>query len=143
MTSAARTGQTLAVLASSMLFAALTSAMVVRRGIGPDWSRPDLPPYAWAACAVLVASSLLARTGRTLAAALCGAAFLALQTALINSLSLGETAPSFLWIMAAVHAVHAAGGIYGLLRFGRRAEIFWHFVGALWLYVMTLFGAWA
>jgi hypothetical protein len=93
MTSAARTGQTLAVLASSMLFAALTSAMVVRRGIGPDWSRPDLPPYAWAACAVLVASSLLARTGRTLAAALCGAAFLALQTALINSLSLGETAP--------------------------------------------------
>ena len=43
MTNVARTGQTLLVVASSMLFAAVTSAMVVRRGIGGDWVAPELP----------------------------------------------------------------------------------------------------
>ena len=47
MTDTARTGQTLLIAASSMFFAAFTSAMVVRRGIGGDWIAPELPAWEW------------------------------------------------------------------------------------------------
>lgn len=143
MTNAAKTGQALAVLAGGMLFAAFTSAMVVRRGIGADWVRPDLPLWVWPAAGLLLLSSLLVRSGKTQWAALCGLLFLATQTALIRQLRVGEVADSSLWVLATAHAAHAAGGIFGLLRFGARAEIFWHFVGLLWLYVLVLFGVWA
>src|SRR4051812_28453457 len=43
--------------ASTMVFAAFTSAMVVRRGLSSDWVSIHKPPFLWINTAVLLGSS--------------------------------------------------------------------------------------
>ena len=43
----ARTGVVLLLIAVGMLFAALTSAMYVRRGLGGDWKALPIPALAF------------------------------------------------------------------------------------------------
>ena len=54
----AHTGMWLALIAIGMLFIGLTSAYVVRAGLGDDWQALSLPPLLWANTAVLIASSI-------------------------------------------------------------------------------------
>lgn len=143
MTNVARTGQTLLIAASSMLFAAFTSAMVVRRGIGGDWVAPALPAWIWATMGLAVAASFLVLRGQLRLAMVCGAGLVAGQLALLAQLRMGAIGEAFLSVLVAAHAAHAAAGLWALGRFGTRAEMFWHFVGAVWLYVLFLFGVWA
>src|SRR5437870_7706474 len=51
------TGLYVLLAASSMVFAALTSALVVRRGLSDDWLSMPKPPILWVNTAVLLASS--------------------------------------------------------------------------------------
>jgi cytochrome c oxidase subunit 3 len=61
------------------------------------------------------------------------------------------TAPSssFFYILTALHAVHLAGGLIALgvvmvrtgplvMRSFRALALYWHFMGALWLYLLLL-----
>src|SRR3954451_22427174 len=60
------TGLYVLLAASSMVFAALTSALVVRRGLGDDWLSMPKPAILWVNTGVLLASSIaleLARRG--------------------------------------------------------------------------------
>jgi len=143
MTNVARTGQTLLITASSMFFAAFTSAMVVRRGLSGDWAPPVLPDWVWASVPLVLLSSWLVHRGKAGLAAVCGAALVAVQLALLSQLRLANIAEAFCIVIVAAHAVHAVAGVAAIGRFGSDAGLFWHFAGALWLYVLFLFGVWA
>ena len=143
MTNTARTGQTLLIAASTMFFAAFTSAMVVRRASGGDWAAPALPPWIWATMLLGPLASWLLQRGRVKPAMAAGAALLASQIALLSNLQMAAIGDAFCSVLVAAHAAHAAAGVTALARFGLRASLFWNFVGALWIYVLFLFGVWA
>jgi len=142
----ARTGIWVGLAAIAMTFAALTSALVVRRGSGNDWSPIALPPILYFNTAILILSSLtleLARKrvgafirgqGVTRSQALgwlsatfgLGLVFVAGQyVAWLQLRSAGlylATNPnsSFFYVLTAVHALHVLGGLGGLARTIRR-----------------------
>jgi len=143
MSSVARTGQTLLMAASSMLFAAFTSAMVVRRGLTGDWAAPEVPAWLWATALLGPAASYCVARGWVRGAVLLGSALVAAQVAAAAGLRMTVIGEAFLAVLMVAHAVHAAGGVAALARWGERAALYWHFVGALWIYVLFLFGVWA
>ena len=132
-TDLATLGMWLALGSISMLFLALTSAFVVRRGLGGDWIPVQLPVLVWANTGVLLLSSVTLELGRralrsgrtdqgfawtTLG---LGVTFLVGQMVAWNQLmssgvSVGTTPyGSFFYVLTGTHAVHLAGGILGLL----------------------------
>src|ERR1700692_3728098 len=60
------TGILVLMCASIMTFAALVSAMVVRRGLNNDWHRLPLPHILWWNTGVLILSSIALDAGRRL-----------------------------------------------------------------------------
>jgi cytochrome c oxidase subunit 3 len=117
-----------------MLFAAFTSAYIVRRA-GTDWRQIALPSVLWLNTIVLAASSVAAEVGRRAAeqsrwgvarsgfigAVLLGVGFLGGQIAGWRALAdLGVFVPtsplaSFFYMLTAVHAVHLVAGLVVLL----------------------------
>ena len=132
------------IAAIGMMFAAFTSAMVIRQGAAMDWRHIPLPPILYLNTLVLLASSVtleLARRGesasaksergpvadqgfssRWLYATLAlGGLFVVGQYAAWRTLS-GEglylaTNPSssFFYVLTAAHALHVLGGLAGLI----------------------------
>lgn len=143
MTNVARTGQTILIAASSMFFAAFTSAMVVRRGIGADWAAPELPPWLWLSALCGPVASYFLWQGRRAAAVAAGSLLVLLQLAALPQFRLAVIGEAFLAVLIAAHAAHAAAGVLAVARFGPAAALFWHFAGILWLYILFLFGVWA
>ena len=172
------TGLFVLLAASAMLFAAFTSAFVVRRGASPDWVSTPKPPILWVNTAVLLLSSLVLdrsrralRTGHRTAfnfwwtgATALGILFLAGQALAWRQLRDAgiyvATTPSgsFFYMLTASHAFHLLGGLGALiyvdvqalrLRLGPAKRtaidvtaIFWHFLDAMWLYLMALLYLW-
>jgi cytochrome c oxidase subunit 3 len=118
-----------------MLFAAFTSAMVVRRGLSDDWASMAKPPILLVNTAVLLLSSValeLARRGLksrergkfnrwwTGATAL-GALFLGGQTLAWSQLNAAgvfissNPSSSFFYVLTVSHAVHLVGGVTALI----------------------------
>src|SRR5436309_1224196 len=58
------TGLYVLLAASTMVFAALTSALVVRRGLGDDWLSMPKPTVLWINTGVLLASSVALEMAR-------------------------------------------------------------------------------
>lgn len=114
----------------TMLFAAFTSAYIVRRA-GTDWRPIVLPPVLWLNTGVLVLSSLVLERGRRAAdrghwtaarlgfvsAMLLGVWFLGGQVAgwrvLVSQGVFVPTLPqaSFFYMLTGVHAVHLVAGL--------------------------------
>lgn len=129
------TGIVVACASIVMLFAALTSAMIVRRGLGGDWQSLALPGILWVNTAVLLASSVVLerarralRQGRReafnhlwLTGTLLGFLFLAGQYAAWRRLAAAgiylSTNPSssFFYLFTVAHALHLAGGLLALV----------------------------
>ena len=121
--------------ASSMVFAAFTSAFVVRRGLSDDWVSMPKPPLLFVNTAVLLLSSLLIeiarRTLRTgnrsrfnfwwSGATLLGILFLVGQAAVWRELKdaglfmAGNPSNSFFYVLTASHAFHLLGGVAALV----------------------------
>jgi cytochrome c oxidase subunit III len=132
---ASLTGLMVLIAASVMVFAAFTSAYVVRRGLSTDWVSLPLPGILWANTAVLLASSVVLELARRelkngnrnwfnrawTAGSLLGALFLIGQYAAWRQLSQAgfyiSTNPSssFFYVLTATHAVHLIGGMAALL----------------------------
>jgi len=128
------TGLYVLLAASSMLFAAFTSAMVVRRGLSDDWVSMPKPPILLFNTAVLLASSValqLARralrsqgrsrfTGWWTAGTAMGLLFLGGQAVAWGRLNAAgvfiSTNPScsFFYVLSAAHAAHLLGGLSAL-----------------------------
>ncbi len=136
-----------------MLFTAFTGSLLIRR-TAADWERIPLPGGRWATTAVLAASSATLeaarRSGsrRLLASTIgLGIAFLIGQVLVWQSLArAGFYLPSnphasFVYVLTALHGLHLAGGVaaLGLTALGRvrpgSAALYWHFMGAVWVYV--------
>ena len=118
----------------TMLFAAFTSAYIVRSG-GGDWTVLELPPVLWLSTALIVASSLTLelarrafRRGRLASFRSWSAATAALGTGFLVSqyaawLSLNEAGiylqshpkSSFFFVLTGVHAAHLSAGVIALL----------------------------
>ena len=117
-----------------MVFAALTSAMVVRSGLGGDWKAFDLPVALWLSTAMLLVSSfsiekakramrgrLEADLQRWLAiTAVLGAGFLAAQLVAWSQLAdrgiyvATNPSSSFFYVLTAGHGLHLLGGLLAL-----------------------------
>jgi cytochrome c oxidase subunit 3 len=118
-----------------MVFAAFTSAFVVRRGLADDWTSLAKPPVLWANTAILLASSLVLDLSRralkagnrsrfnfwwTLATGL-GILFLIGQAYAWRELKAAgiyvasNPASSFFYVLTASHAFHLLGGVVALV----------------------------
>lgn len=164
----------MAILATvSMLFAAFTAALLIRR-TGTDWTPVELPNIVWLNAVVIVASSVFVEySKRSLRhddgayapvwlsmGSVLGLLFLAGQwvawRALIAQGVFLPSSPhaSFFYMLSGVHGAHVLGGLAALAWTLNRAfrgaytatthtglthaAIYWHFVGALWIYLLIL-----
>jgi len=172
-----RTGVWMAMAAIVMLFAAFTSALVVRKGLSNDWVATALPRVLWLNTAVLIASSVAFELSRrslapgpsfsvsgfsrwlyvTLA---LGLAFIAGQLIAWRELAsrgvylATNPSSSFFYLLTGAHGLHLLGGIVALFYVALRARqlalapakrvvvdvtgVYWHFMDALWIYIVLL-----
>lgn len=150
----------------SMLFIGFTSSLMLRR-TSPDWLPLQAPGLLWLNTLVLAASSLAleaarrrgahAARGLVSVAGVLGVAFVVGQFFAWRGLAAQgiymstNPASSFFYMLTGVHLVHLLGGLLWflvlLLRPGSRpgAEqalglfaLYWHFLGALWLYLLIV-----
>src|ERR1017187_236356 len=154
---ASMTGLMVLLAATTMAFAAFTSAFVVRRGISNDWVALPLPRIVWVNTAVLLGSSLLLELARRSLKSGRRTAFNRYWNAAGIFVATNPSS-SFFYLLTAAHGLHIVGGLSALayvdvqalrLRLGpgkRTAvdvsAVFWHFVDGLWLYLMALFLVW-
>ncbi len=129
------TGLFVLLAASTMVFAALTSAFVVRRGLSDDWASMAKPHILWVNTAVLLASSVALDLSRralkarnrsrfnlwwTLGTAL-GVLFLVGQAYAWRELKgagvfiATNPSSSFFYVLTASHAFHLLGGVMALV----------------------------
>jgi len=135
------TGMWIGIAGIVMVFAAFTSALVVRRGISNDWVPTALPPVLYLNTLVLLASSLTLEVSRRSLRAGRGAefarwlyitmalglAFVAGQLAGWNELHARgvylatNPSSSFFYLLTAAHGIHLLGGVVALLVLACRA----------------------
>jgi len=129
------TGLFVLLAATTMVFAALTSAFVVRRGLSDDWASMHKPPILWVNTIVLLVSSIVLDRSRhalkagdrgqfnfwwTTATAL-GVLFLAGQAWAWHELKESgvyiatNPSSSFFYVLTAAHAFHLLGGVAALV----------------------------
>jgi cytochrome c oxidase subunit 3 len=129
------TGLFVLLAASLMVFAAFTSAFVVRRGLSDDWTSMPKPPILWANTVVLLASSIVLDLARralknrdrskfnlwwSVATGL-GILFLIGQAWAWRELRdagvfiATNPASSFFYVLTASHAFHLLGGVAALV----------------------------
>jgi cytochrome c oxidase subunit 3 len=142
----ASTGIWVALAAISMTFAALTSALVVRKGGAVDWQHLTLPSILYFNTLVLIVSSVTLEVARRRTAAFMrgltdraanpalwlnitmflGMVFVAGQYVAWRQLSAQglylatNPSSSFFYVFTAAHALHVLGGLGGLLRVIRK-----------------------
>ena len=129
-----RTGMWVALAAIVMLFAAFSSALIVRKGLSSDWVATGLPPILWLNTLLLATSSLTLELSRkSLAVGLgegfvrwwyatagLGLAFIAGQLIAWRELAsrgvylATNPSSSFFYLLTAAHGVHLLGGICAL-----------------------------
>jgi cytochrome c oxidase subunit III len=139
------TGIWVALAAISMSFAALTSALVVRKGGALDWRHLTLPSILYLNTFVLLASSVTLEISRRRVASfrgglqskanparwlyvtlLLGLVFVAGQYVAWRQLSAQglylatNPSSSFFYVLTAAHALHVLGGLGGLVRVIRK-----------------------
>jgi len=162
-----KTGTWLALAAVVMVFAAFSSAYVVRKGLSNDWRPIRIPAVLWLNTAVLLASSATLERARrgdlgrwlSVTAAL-GAAFLGGQVLAWRQLSSAgvylatNPSSSFFYLLTGAHGLHLLGGVLALFYVAFRAwrsalwvrrqaaveatTLYWHFMDGLWIYVFLL-----
>jgi cytochrome c oxidase subunit 3 len=174
---ASSTGIWVVLFAITMMFAAFTSALVVRKGASLDWRHFSLPSILYFNTVLLLASSVTLEVARRRVAVFMGG--LKRQTEspalwLYVTLSLGllfvagqylawlqlsgegvflatNPSSSFFYVLTAAHALHVLGGLAGIVyvinKVGksvlRRSTLdatarYWHFMDALWVYLLLL-----
>ncbi|HTR26126.1 MAG TPA: cytochrome c oxidase subunit 3 [Terriglobales bacterium] len=134
------------VAAVCMTFAALTSALVVRKGGAVEWRHFTLPSILYLNTAILLASSVTLETSRRRIATFMGGQNTAAANPtrwLYATLSLGflflagqyvawrqlsaqglflatNPSSSFFYVFTAMHALHLSGGLYAMMRVIRK-----------------------
>jgi cytochrome c oxidase subunit 3 len=152
----------LGIAAITMLFLAFTSAYIVRHGLDPQWQSIRMPRLLPANTVLLLLSSVCLEIARRvrdpkpwLLATLGGGVLFVVGQLVVwqqlggSGLSFATSAhASFFYTLTAVHGLHLAGGLTALgwvslvrdshSRWLEPVSLYWHFMGALWLYLMFL-----
>jgi cytochrome c oxidase subunit III len=135
------TGIIVLMCASTMTFAALVSAMVVRRGLNNDWTTVGLPVILWWNTGALVVSSILIDAARRLlrrgkrvlfnwlwsAGTVLGTGFLAGQVVAWRQLDQrgfyvsGHPSTAFFYVLTWAHAAHVVGALAAVMYVEYRA----------------------
>lgn len=130
----------LALATITMFFAALSSAYIVRKGLGDDWQNLNLPRVLYLNTAALILSSVLIERARTrlaagaveayrqwwAAACMLGVAFLAGQLVAWRELAEAgvflatNPSSSFFYVLTGAHGAHLVLGVLGLFYVGVR-----------------------
>jgi cytochrome c oxidase subunit 3 len=171
------TGIWVVLFAITMMFAAFTSALIVRKGSSLDWRTFTLPSILYFNTLLLLASSVTLEVSRRRVATFMGGVksqagsparwlyitlsfgllFVAGQYVAWTQLSAQglylatNPSSSFFYVLTATHALHVLGGLGGLIyvirklskSILRRSTLdatarYWHFMDALWLYLLFL-----
>lgn len=123
-----------------MFFMALTSAFIVRKGLGGDWQPVELPRILWFTTAVLLLSSFAVERARLrlklkdeggfgrwwgittlLGLTFLGGQYAAWLTLRAQGVFLASNpSSSFFYLLTAAHGIHLLGGIAALLYVGLR-----------------------
>lgn len=139
-----RTGMWMALVAIFMLFAAFTSALVVRRGISNDWVPTALPRILYLNTLILLSSSATLEFSRRSLAShqgdrfkrwlyatlILGSAFIAGQLIAWRELAsrgvylATNPSSSFFYLLTAAHGLHLLGGVFALAFLAIRAPAF-------------------
>jgi cytochrome c oxidase subunit 3 len=139
--SASITGIIVLMCASTMTFAALVSAMVVRRGLNNDWTTIGLPVILWWNTGALIASSIAIDTARRMlrrgkralfnwlwsAGTILGTGFLAGQIVAWKQLEQrgfyvsGHPSTAFFYVLTWAHAAHVVGALLAVMYVEYRA----------------------
>jgi len=141
----------------TMLFTAFAAAYLERKAVAAGAQTVSLPRLLWLTTGILLASSvtveLARRTGKRVwlvATLVLGLAFLAGQLGAWFELRAEGVFKStnwyasFFYILSGVHGVHVIGGLVALAVAARKPDVldlcagFWHFMGAVWLYVLFI-----
>src|SRR5260370_11918060 len=161
----------------TMMFAAFTSALIVRKGSSLDWRTFKLPSILFFNTGLLLASGVTLEVSRRRIAAFMGniksqvenparwvymtlflgLLFVAGQYVPWSQLSAQglylatNPSSSFFYVLQATHALHVLGGLAGLSYVIRKLSKlslrrstldatarYWHFMDALWLYLLLL-----
>jgi len=129
------TGLFVLIAASAMVFAALTRAFVVRRGLSDDWASMHKPPILWVNTVLLLLSSLVLDRSRVAlkagdrskfnvwwtAGTALGILFLLGQAIAWRELKdagvfiATNPSSSFFYLLTAAHAFHLLGGVTALV----------------------------
>ncbi len=134
----------IAIVSMVMIFAAFTSAYVVKKGDTSSWEDITLPSIFTTSTIVIVISSVFMHAayvsfkrnkvqlyrGFITMAFLTGVAFLTMQIQGWNTLMLqgvelkGNVAGSFIYVISGSHFLHVAGGVIALLVFAIKSFTF-------------------
>lgn len=162
----------------TMMFAAFTSAFIVRQAAG-NWLEFQMPMMFYYSAAVIVMSSIAIHSayyaflngspklyrGLLLLSFFLGMSFIMTQYWGWNALHAmgveltGNPSGSFVYVISGLHVAHVLGGLAAIivallhaflldykvtparkLRF-EMTWTYWHFVGLLWIYLLTFFVA--
>lgn len=150
----------------TMMFIALASAMILRRGLTDDWAGVPWPRLLWVNTALLALSSVaiaaacraprhffqLWRLGTMLGLFFLTGQYLAWREIYSSGVGFASSpAASFFYLFTIAHALHVIGGVVALVwvalhtpqsRFAVRVQavsIYWHFLTVLWLGLIGLF----
>jgi cytochrome c oxidase subunit 3 len=143
----------------TMLFAAFTSAYIVRRGISADWVSLTLPAPVYASLLPLAGVSILLgmvrrspSTGQLTAAAILGGLVCVMQLFSWRQFNGAGPGAAFYYVISAAFLLFVVGGVAGLLdailRRSRPESMiaahfyYWLYLSALWLYVLVYFTIW-
>jgi cytochrome c oxidase subunit III len=171
-----QTGVWLFIGAITMMFAGLTSTVVVRQSAATDWTLIYRPWILYVNTLILLLSSVSFEYARRAGKAAIGTISISASTWLYITMGMGllfvagqliawkmlvahgvylatNPSSSTFYLLTAVHALHLLGGIgvlgYLVFRMSRMtsvkfraclgaASLYWHFMSALWIYILLL-----
>ena len=143
-----------------MLFTGFAAAYMERQTSGDTWDRISFPPVMVVNTIVLVASSLVlewarrrgegrGRKGLALAIGLgvlfvVGQSYAFFQLRQAGVFVSTNAHASFFYLLTGLHALHVVAGLAALVYAYEKPSVlpvaagFWHFMGAIWLYVLIV-----
>jgi heme/copper-type cytochrome/quinol oxidase subunit 3 len=154
---AATTGMVAALAATTMLFAAVASAYIVRRGISNDWVVLSLPAPVYLSILPGLAVSVVTEIARRkvsrqqlLFAVGLSLLFFYLMHAYAWRRIVHENsspAAAFFFVIDGAFSLYTIGGIVALLASLRSLRLstvalYWHYLNALWIILLALFHLW-
>jgi cytochrome c oxidase subunit 3 len=156
------TGMLALIAAITMLFAAFSSAYIVRRGMSSDWTPLRPSAQLWISATMLLLGSTILEWGRRSGARRVYVAIVAAfgiiagliivqgwrELVQTGASAAASPAVAFFYIFSGAFLLCLISGIVAILRAAARGStmtstaLYWHYVTGLWLWVLTLLIVW-